>query len=142
MTETDALDLGGRTLSIVEGDITTIAADAIVNAANEALAGGGGVDGAIHRVGDPAIIADLEARYGPLGMRRCPTGSAVLTVAGDLPARWVIHGVGPVWRGGGHREAELPASAYRSSLELAASVGARAVTLPAISCAVYGCPAP
>jgi O-acetyl-ADP-ribose deacetylase (regulator of RNase III) len=138
--ETDELDLGGRVLAIVEGDITTIAADAIVNAANGSLAGGGGVDGAIHRAGGPAIMADLAARCGPLGQRRCATGSAVLTVAGRLPARWVIHAVGPVWQGGRAREPDLLASAYRTALGLADEAGARTVTLPAISCGIYGYP--
>lgn len=134
------LAIGARSLAIVRGDITRIPADAIVNAANSALAGGGGVDGAIHRAGGPAIMADLRARYGP--NRHCPTGSAVITGAGDLPARWVIHAVGPVWRGGGAGEAELLASAYRSSLRLAAEAGARTVTFPAISCGIYGYPLP
>jgi O-acetyl-ADP-ribose deacetylase (regulator of RNase III) len=127
-------------IEAVLGDITTIPADAIVNAANESLAGGGGVDGAIHRAGGPAIMRDLEARYGPLGVRRCPTGSAVATVAGDLPARWVIHAVGPVWRGGDRGEPELLGAAYRSALLLAAELGGRTVTFPAISAGVYGYP--
>jgi O-acetyl-ADP-ribose deacetylase (regulator of RNase III) len=127
----------GRTLALVRGDITRIRADAIVNAANAALAGGGGVDGAIHRAGGPSIMAELRARYGDRG---CPTGSAVVTEAGALPARWVIHAVGPIWRGGGEGEAELLASAYRASLALAEEAGARSVTLPAISCGVYGYP--
>lgn len=130
--------VGARALTLVHGDITRIAADAIVNAANEALVGGGGVDGAIHRVGGPAIMADLRTRYGP--SRHCPTGSAVITVAGNLPARWVIHAVGPVWHGGGRGEARLLESAYRTSLRLAAEAGARSVTLPSISTGVYGYP--
>src|SRR5213083_1017817 len=89
--------IGERVLAIVQGDITRFAADAIVNAANSALAGGGGVDGAIHRAGGPAIMAELRARHGRQG---CPTGSAVVTTAGDLPARWIIHAVGPRWSGG------------------------------------------
>lgn len=127
-------------IAVVEGDITTVPADAIVNAANGALAGGGGVDGAIHRAGGPEIMADLAARCGDLGQRRCATGSAVLTVAGRLPARWVIHAVGPVWRGGRAGEAALLASAYRSALGLADDAGARTVTSPAISCGIYGYP--
>jgi O-acetyl-ADP-ribose deacetylase len=127
-------------IELALGDITTIPADAIVNAANESLAGGGGVDGAIHRAGGPAIMAELEERYGPLGVRRCRTGSAVATGAGDLPARWVIHAVGPVWRGGHDGEPEQLASAYRSSLALAAELGARSVTVPAISAGIYGYP--
>jgi O-acetyl-ADP-ribose deacetylase (regulator of RNase III) len=134
----DEILVGERRLTLVQGDITRVAADAIVNAANSALAGGGGVDGAIHRAGGPAIMADLHARYG--ADRHCPTGSAVVTVAGDLPARWVIHAVGPVWRGGEAGEAGLLASAYRTSLELASELGARAVTLPAISTGIYGYP--
>jgi len=130
--------VGSRVLALVQGDITRIPADAIVNAANSSLAGGGGVDGAIHRVGGPAIMAELRSRYGP--DRHCPTGSAVVTRAGELPARWVIHAVGPVWRGGGAEEAELLASAYRSSCELAASLGVRTITFPAISTGVYGYP--
>src|SRR5438045_3642836 len=91
------LTLKGRTLAIELGDITTMPADAIVNAANEHLAGGGGVDGAIHRAAGPAVMAELVEKFGPA--RRCPTGSAVATGAGRLPARWVIHAVGPRWSG-------------------------------------------
>ena len=127
----------GRVLALARGDITRIAADAIVNAANSALAGGGGVDGAIHRAGGPSIMAELRSRYGGVG---CPTGSAVITGAGDLPASWVIHAVGPIWQGGGAGEADLLASAYRTALRLADEAGARSVTLPAISCGVYGYP--
>jgi O-acetyl-ADP-ribose deacetylase (regulator of RNase III) len=130
------LAVGGRTLALALGDITVFAADAIVNAANAALAGGGGVDGAIHRAGGPRIMAELRRRY-PDGT---PTGTAVITTAGALPARWVIHGVGPIWRGGGHGEAELLASAYASALRLAAEAGARTVALPAISAGIYGYP--
>jgi O-acetyl-ADP-ribose deacetylase (regulator of RNase III) len=125
-------------IHLVIGDITKVPADAIVNAANSALAGGGGVDGAIHRAGGPAVMADLERRYGR--GRHCPTGSAVVSDAGDLPATWVIHAVGPIWRGGTAGEAELLASAYRSALRLAAEHGARSVSLPAISCGIYGYP--
>lgn len=128
--------VGSGTLALVRGDITTIPADAIGNAANAALTGGGGVDGAIHRAGGPAIMAELRARY-PQGT---PTGTAVATGAGDLPARWVIHAVGPVWRGGGHGEEELLAGAYRSAVEVATGLGARTLTLPAISAGVYGYP--
>lgn len=128
----------GRTLAIVAGDITRIPADAIVNAANDALVGGGGVDGAIHRAGGPGIMDDLRRRYG--ADRHCSTGGAVVTIAGLLPARWVIHAVGPVWRGGGHGEAALLASAYLTSLRLADELGARRVTFPAISTGVFGYP--
>jgi O-acetyl-ADP-ribose deacetylase (regulator of RNase III) len=125
-------------IELLVGDITKVPVDAIVNAANSALAGGGGVDGAIHRVGGSAVMADLERRYGR--GRHCPTGSAVVSDAGDLPATWVIHAVGPIWRGGAAGEAELLASAYRTSLRLAAELGARTVSFPAISCGVYGYP--
>ena len=125
-------------IELVQGDITRIPADAIVNAANSALAGGGGVDGAIHRAGGPAIMADLERRYGR--DRNCPTGSAVVSVAGDLPATWVIHAVGPVWRGGSSGEAALLARAYRTALRLAAELGATSVAFPSISTGVYGYP--
>jgi O-acetyl-ADP-ribose deacetylase len=125
-------------VNFVQGDITQVAADAIVNAANSALAGGGGVDGAIHRAGGPAIMADLERRHGRA--RHCPTGSAVVSDAGDLPARIVIHAVGPVWRGGGAGEAQLLASAYRTALDLAANEGCRSVAFPSISTGIYGYP--
>jgi O-acetyl-ADP-ribose deacetylase (regulator of RNase III) len=128
----------GRVLEVAQGDLTRIAADAIVNAANSALIGGGGVDGAIHRAGGPAIMADLQRRYGR--DRHCPTGSAVVTTAGILPARWVIHAVGPVWQGGGAGEREQLASAYRAAMTHAEALGARSVAFPAISCGVYGFP--
>lgn len=128
----------GRLLEVAQGDITRVAADAIVNAANSALAPGGGVDGAIHRAGGPAIQADLERRYGR--DRTCPTGQAVVTTAGILPARWVIHAVGPVWAGGGRGEPALLGSAYRSALDRAEEVGARSIAFPAVSCGVYGYP--
>lgn len=131
----DEVIIRGRTLGLLVGDITTIPADAIVNAANSALAGGGGVDGAIHRAGGPSIMAELRARYNG-----CPTGSAVVTGAGSLPARWVIHAVGPRWQGGGRGEAGLLASAYRTAFGLAEELGARSVTFPAISAGIYGYP--
>jgi O-acetyl-ADP-ribose deacetylase len=118
----------------VKGDITKETVDAIVNAANEGLSPGGGVSGAIHSAGGPEIAEECR-RAG-----RCPTGSAVATTAGRLPARWVIHAVGPVWRGGGAGEAELLASAYRASLDEAARVGARSVAFPSISTGIYGYP--
>jgi O-acetyl-ADP-ribose deacetylase (regulator of RNase III) len=130
--------IDGRSLAVVRGDITRIPADAIVNAANAALAGGGGVDGSIHRAGGPAIMADLRARYGE--GRRCQVGQAVVSVAGDLPARWVIHAVGPMWSGGRRGEPELLAAAYRASLAHADVLGARSITFPAISCGIYGYP--
>ena len=126
------------TVAFVQGDITRVAADAIVNAANSSLAGGGGVDGAIHRAGGPAIMADLERRHGR--GRHCPTGSAVISDAGDLPARIVIHAVGPVWRGGGAGEPDLLANAYRTALDLAAEEGCRSIAFPSISTGIYGYP--
>ena len=118
----------------VQGDITAESVDAIVNAANEHLAPGGGVCGAIHAAGGPVI--DSECRR----IGHCPTGGAVTTTAGDLPARFVIHAVGPVWHGGHQGEAELLASAYRCALDEAARVGARSVAFPAISTGIYGYP--
>jgi O-acetyl-ADP-ribose deacetylase len=126
----------GRTLKLVTGDITAQAVDAIVNAANSRLAGGGGVDGAIHRAGGRKIMAETERRY-PQG---CATGSAVITGAGELPAKYVIHAVGPVYSGGNHGEAELLAGAYRTSLELAAEHACRSVALPALSTGAYRYP--
>jgi O-acetyl-ADP-ribose deacetylase (regulator of RNase III) len=126
----------GRVLELAEGDITLQQVDAVVSAANSQLAGGGGVDGAIHRRGGAAIMAELSSRYP----RGCPTGSAVVTTAGELPARYVIHAVGPVWRGGQADEDRLLASAYEKSLALASEHGCRSVALPAISCGVYGYP--
>jgi O-acetyl-ADP-ribose deacetylase (regulator of RNase III) len=116
------------------GDLTEQQVDAIVNAANESLLGGGGVDGAIHRAGGPEILDESRELGG------CATGDAKPTTAGQLPARWVIHAVGPVWRGGGWREAEQLASAHRWALEVARDLGARTVAFPAISCGIYGYP--
>lgn len=128
----------GCLLSLVLGDITTQVVDAIVNAANSRLIGGGGVDGAIRRAGGRAIEQECAAIRASRG--GCPTGSAVITGAGRLPARHVIHAVGPVWLGGGQGEADLLASAYRSSLTLASEHGARTVAFPSISTGVYGFP--
>src|SRR5579863_2625174 len=128
----------GKTLKLVVGDITRVPVDAMVNAANSALAGGGGVDGAIHRAGGPGIMRELDEIRRQIG--RCPTGSAVVTGAGNLPARYVFHAVGPVYRDGRHGEPELLASCYRKCFELAEERQARSVSLPAISTGVYGFP--
>lgn len=130
-----------RVIEIVHADITTLRVDAIVNAANATLLGGGGVDGAIHRRGGPDILAEckrLRADAYPGGL---PTGQAVATTAGNLPARWVIHTVGPVYATSEDRSDQL-ASAYRESLRVADELGARTVAFPAISAGVYGWPVP
>ena len=128
----------GRKLVLLEGDITRVAADAIVNAANAALAGGGGVDGAIHRAGGPEIMRQLDPIRERIG--RCLPGSAVATGAGNLPAQYVFHAVGPVYRDGRHGEAELLASCYRTCLDLAEERGVATISFPAISTGVYGYP--
>ena len=130
--------INGSLLVLVVGDITTQSVDAIVNAANSRLIGGGGVDGAIRRAAGPAIEEECAAIRAERG--GCPTGSAVITGAGRLPARHVVHAVGPIWQGGGQGEAQLLASAYRSSLALASERGARTVAFPSISTGVYGYP--
>ena len=119
----------------MQADITTLPVDAIVNAANSALAGGGGVDGAVHRAGGPEIMRELSERYDG-----CPTGGAVVTGAGRLPAKAVIHAVGPRWRGGEHGEADLLASAYRSAFALARDHGHATLAAPSISTGIYGFP--
>jgi O-acetyl-ADP-ribose deacetylase (regulator of RNase III) len=129
-------DVGGRRLELVKGDITLETVDAIGNAANQALRGGGGVDGAIHRAAGPAMMAELRQRHA----HGTPTGSAVATAGHRLPARWVFHAVGPVWRGGGHDEDRLLAEAYRSCLRLADDHACRSLALPAISMGIYGYP--
>jgi len=125
-------------VSLMVDDITHQQVDAIVNAANTRLVGGGGVDGAIHRAGGPAIMAECDRIRGETG--GCPTGSAVATTAGRLSAKAVIHTAGPVWHGGKHGEARLLASCYRSSLDVAAALACRTVAFPSISTGVYGYP--
>lgn len=124
--------------SVLQSDITTIHVDAIVNAANNGLMGGGGVDGAIHRKGGPVILEDCKVIVSRQG--GCPTGEAVITRAGNLPARFVIHTVGPVWKGGEFGESELLANAYHNSLELAAQKDCKSIVFPNISTGVYHFP--
>lgn len=125
-------------ISLVQGDITKLEVDAIVNAANSSLMGGGGVDGAIHRAGGPQILAEcrkIVARQG-----RCAVGEAVITSGGNLPAKFVIHTVGPIWRGGNNNEPKLLQNAYLNSLKLAAKNGIQTIAFPNISTGVYGYP--
>ena len=131
------------TIELVQGDITKLAVDGIVNAANSQLAGGGGVDGAIHRAAGPALLDEcmkLAAARRDIPGGPCPAGDAVITAAYRLPCKHVIHAVGPVWRGGGQGEGELLASCYRKSLLLAAGAGLASVAFPNISTGVYGYP--
>lgn len=132
------VSIGQTRLVIVQGDITRQTTDAIVNAANSSLMGGGGVDGAIHRAGGPAILEECKQIVDRQG--RLPTGKAVITTGGNLKARYVIHTVGPVWRGGGRGEAELLASAYRESLEVATEKDLSSISFPSISTGAYGYP--
>jgi len=121
-------------IRVIRGDITRLEVDAIVNAANNKLEGGGGVDGAIHRIAGPELLKECQSMGG------CPTGEAKITKGYRLPARHVIHTVGPVWKDGNHDEAELLASCYRNSLDLAEQNKFKTVSFPAISCGVYGFP--
>ena len=139
MKETE-FHVGSAKVCLVQGDITDMETDAVVNAANSSLMGGGGVDGAIHRRGGPSILEQckrLRAREWPGGL---PTGKAAVTTGGNLKAKYVIHTVGPVWRGGNQREPELLAEAYRNSLKLAVSKGLKTVAFPSISTGAYGYP--
>ena len=132
--------VGKATLQLIKGDITDIEADAIVNAANSSLMGGGGVDGAIHRKGGPQILEEckrIRATEWPDGL---PTGKAVITSGGNLKAKYVIHTVGPVWLGGFHVEAELLKQAYKNSLKLAVAKGVKTIAFPSISTGAYGYP--
>ena len=133
----DTRSFGRSVLALVDGDITQVAADAIVNAANSAFANGGGVDGALRAAAGPELSGEMRRRY-PAGT---PTGSAVETSAYALPARWVIHAVGPVWGFGGQDRIDLLSSAYRSMLLLADELGARTISTPAISAGTFGFPA-
>ena len=125
-------------IKLIQGDITKIKVDAIVNAANTSLLGGGGVDGAIHRAGGPAILEECQKIRDRQG--GCKTGEAVITTGGHLPAKYVIHTVGPVWNGGAHHEEELLASAYRNSLQLAVEHKIQTIAFPNISTGIYHFP--
>jgi O-acetyl-ADP-ribose deacetylase len=130
--------INGTKLSLIQGDITKQETDAIVNAANSSLMGGGGVDGAIHRAGGPAILEECKKIVAKRG--RLPTGKAVITAGGDLKARHVIHTVGPIWHSGNRGEADLLASAYRESLTLAVTSSLKTISFPSISTGAYGYP--
>jgi O-acetyl-ADP-ribose deacetylase (regulator of RNase III) len=133
-----AMNVEGTHITLARGDVTKQRVDAIVNAANARLARGGGVCGAIYAAGGPALEEETDRIRAKRG--GCPTGSAAITGGGNLPARWVVHAVGPVWRGGGGNEDGLLASCHRESLRLAANAGARSIAFPAISTGIYGFP--
>lgn len=132
------MQIGNTQLILVQGDITKQETDVIVNAANSGLLGGGGVDGAIHRAGGPAILEECKKIRSTHG--QCAPGDAVITGGGNLKAKWVVHAVGPIWRGGRSNEAETLASAYKRSLELADQAGAQSIAFPSISTGAYGYP--
>lgn len=136
----DEIKIGTATLRLVRGDITEVGTDAVVNAANSSLMGGGGVDGAIHRRGGPIILDECKRIRKTDWPQGLPTGEAVITSGGNLKARHVIHTVGPVWRGGSKGEPSLLARAYRNSLKLAVSKGLKTVAFPSISTGAYGYP--
>ena len=130
--------VNGKELELVQGDITRASVDAIVNAANSSLMGGGGVDGAIHRAAGPRLLESCKEIVNKQG--KLPAGQAVITPGFDLPASYVIHTVGPIWRGGKENEQEVLQSAYKNCLEIVASYGLKELAFPAISCGAYGFP--
>ena len=138
MSGDNEVAIGKTRLSLIQGDITKQTTDVIVNAANSGLMGGGGVDGAIHRAGGPAILDECRQIISRIG--RLDTGKAVITTGGNLKSKYVVHTVGPVWHGGSRGEAELLASAYRESLKLAAEHKLKSVSFPSISTGAYGYP--
>jgi len=134
----NALRIGPCSLELIQGDITTVSVDAVVNAANRSLMGGGGVDGAIHRAGGPDILKECKQIVSRIGS--LPTGKAVITTAGKLPAKYVVHTVGPIWKGGTANESSLLAGCYRESLQLAGQHKLTTVAFPSISTGIYGYP--
>jgi O-acetyl-ADP-ribose deacetylase (regulator of RNase III) len=134
----ECISINGKVVRLEEGDITTVEADAIVNAANSRLSGGAGVDGAIHRAAGSSVMTELDGIRSKMG--KCPPGEAVVTKAGRLRARFIFHAVGPVYRGGGEGEADELASCYRECLQLAAEHKLKSIAFPAISTGVYGYP--
>jgi O-acetyl-ADP-ribose deacetylase len=137
---TNSIRIADTTITAVQGDITEQDTEAIVNAANSTLLGGGGVDGAIHRVGGPSILEECRRIRATTYPRGLPTGDAVITTAGALPARRVVHTVGPIWQDGRGAEAELLARAYRNSMRVAAEEGLRTIAFPSVSTGAYGYP--